>query len=94
VQTPKESVDNIPLAVQRHLLNNFKTATESGGQVIQIKNNNIGETIMQLCIEKEITTVCIGKPHLNLLQVILQTNVFNKLLKTLSQNDIDLIILS
>jgi two-component system sensor histidine kinase KdpD len=94
VQTQKESVDNIPLAVQRHLLNNFKTATESGGEVIQIKNNNIGETIMQLCIEKEITTVCIGKPHLNLLQVILQTNVFNKLLKTLSQNDIDLIILS
>ena len=40
--------------------------------------------------EKKITTVCIGKPHLNLFQVILRTNVFNQLLKTLSKNDVDL----
>ncbi len=94
VQTPKESVDRIPLAAQRHLINNFKTATEAGAEVLQIKHTNIAEAIMQTCIEKEITTVCIGKPHLNLLQVILSTSVFNKLLKGLSVNDIDLIILS
>ena len=28
VQTPKESTDKIPLAAQRHLINNFKNATE------------------------------------------------------------------
>lgn len=94
VQTPKESVDRIPLASQRHLINNFKTATEAGAEVLQIKHTNIAEAIMQTCIEKQITTVCIGKPHLNLLQVILSTSVFNKLLKGLSVNDIDLIILS
>ncbi|MES2372223.1 MAG: sensor protein KdpD [Bacteroidota bacterium] len=94
VQTPKESLDRIPLAAQRHLINNFKTATEAGAEVLQVKHTNIAEAIMQTCIEKEITTVCIGKPHLNLLQVILSTSVFNKLLKGLSVNDIDLIILS
>jgi len=94
VQTPKESVDEIPLAAQRHLSNNFKTATEAGAEVIQVKHTNIAEAIMETCVEKEITTVCIGKPHLNLLQVILSTGVFNKLLKGLSVNDIDLIILS
>lgn len=94
VQTPKESVDRIPLASQRHLINNFKKATEAGAEVLQIKHTNIAEAIMQTCIEKQITTVCIGKPHLNLLQVILSTSVFNKLLKGLSVNDIDLIILS
>jgi two-component system sensor histidine kinase KdpD len=94
VQTPKESPDKIPLAAQRHLINNFKTATESGAEVIQIKYPNIAEAIMQTCIEKEITTVCIGKPHLSLLQVIVSTGIFNKLLKGLSVNDIDLIILS
>ena len=37
VQTSKESVDKIPLAAQRHLINNFKNATELGAEVIQKK---------------------------------------------------------
>jgi len=94
VQTPKESVDKIPLAAQRHLINNFKNATELGAEVLQVKSNNVSKTIMEIVSEKHITTVCIGKPHLNLFQVILKTNVFNQLLKTLSKNDVDLIILS
>jgi len=94
VQTPKESMDKIPLAAQRHLINNFKNATELGAEVIQLKQSNIAKAIMETVEEKEITTVCIGKPHLSLFQVILSTNVFNQLLKTLSKNDVDLIILS
>ncbi len=37
VQTPKEAGDKIPLAAQRHLIDNFKNATELGGEVIQKK---------------------------------------------------------
>ena len=94
VQTPRESLDKISLASQRHLINNFKSATEMGAEVLQVKDNNIAKVIMEVVEEKKITTVCIGKPHLNLFQVILRTNVFNQLLKTLSKNDVDLIILS
>lgn len=94
VQTPRESLDKIPLAAQRHLINNFKNATELGAEVVQVKHDNIARAIMDTVEEKHITTVCIGKPHLNLFQVILRTNVFNQLLKTLSKNDVDLIILS
>jgi two-component system sensor histidine kinase KdpD len=94
VQTPRESLDKIPLAAQRHLINNFKSATEMGAEVLQVKDSNIAKVIMEIVEEKKITTVCIGKPHLNLFQVILRTNVFNQLLKTLSKNDVDLIILS
>jgi two-component system, OmpR family, sensor histidine kinase KdpD len=94
VQTPGESLDKIPLAAQRHLINNFKNATELGAEVLQVKHDNIARAIMDAVEEKHITTVCIGKPHLNLFQVILRTNVFNQLLKTLSKNDVDLIILS
>jgi two-component system sensor histidine kinase KdpD len=94
VQTPRESLDKIPLAAQRHLINNLKLATELGAEVIQIKGTRVAHEIMQTAIEKKITTVCIGKPHLKLFQVILRTNVFNQLLKTLSEKDIDLIILS
>ncbi|MBL7746965.1 MAG: sensor protein KdpD [Chitinophagaceae bacterium] len=94
VQTPKESPDKVSLAAQRHLINNFKNATELGAEVIQVKHRNVAQAIMEVVEEKKITTVCIGKPHLNLFQVILRTNVFNQLLKTLSKNDVDLIILS
>ena len=38
VQTPKEDGDKIGLAAQRHLINNFKLATQLGGEVIQAEN--------------------------------------------------------
>ncbi len=94
VQTSKESSGKIPLATQRYLINNFKNATELGAEVLQVKDNHVAKVIMKIVEEKQITTVCIGKPHLNLFQVILRTNIFNQLLKTLSKNDVDLIILS
>jgi len=94
VQTSKEAMDKIPLAEQRHLINNFKNATELGAEVLQVKQENIAKAIIEIVNEKKITTVCIGKPHLNLFQIILRTNIFNQLLKTLSNNDVDLIILS
>ncbi len=94
VQTPKESTDKIALDAQRHLINNFKNATELGAEVIQKKEDNIAKAIMEVVVEKQITTICLGKPHLNLFQVILRTGIFNQLLKTLSKNNIDLVIFS
>lgn len=94
VQTAKESPDKIPLASQRHLINNFKNATELGGEVIQKKSKKIALAIIETVEEKNITTICIGKPHLSFFQIILRTNVFNQLLKKLSKDNIDLVILS
>lgn len=94
VQTPKEAADKIPLDKQRHLINNFKNATELGAEVIQRKGNKIASEIIETVNEKGITTLCLGKPHLNLFQVIVRTSVFNQLLKTLSKNNIDIVILS
>lgn len=94
VQTPQEANDKISLAAQRHLINNFKNATELGAEVIQKRAENIAKAITSVVEERNITTICIGKPHLNLFQIILRTGVFNQLLKTLSKNNIDIIILS
>ena len=94
VQTPKEDGDNIGLAAQRHLINNFKLATELGAEVIRIKNSNIAKGILEGAAQKTITTICIGKPHLTLLKIILNTTVFNQLLQKLSEADIDIVILS
>jgi len=94
VQTPNESADRIPLDRQRHLINNFKLATELGAEVIKIENSHVTTTITQQAEILKATTICIGKPRLTLLKVILSTNIFNKLLNKLSSSDIDLIILS
>ncbi|ADY52147.1 osmosensitive K channel signal transduction histidine kinase, sensor subunit KdpD [Pseudopedobacter saltans DSM 12145] len=94
VQTPRESPDKIALDKQRHLINNFKLATELGANIIKVENGNISKAIMEQCEQRKITTICIGKPHLSLIHIILATNVFNGLLRKLSANDIDLVILS
>lgn len=94
VQTPKEDGDRIGLASQRHLINNFKMATELGGEVIKVKSTNIAKSIIHIAEEKNITTICVGKPHLNIMGMLLNTAVFAQLLGKLSESDIDIIILS
>lgn len=94
VQIPKESADKIALDKQRHLINNFKLATELGAEIIKVESTNVTRAIMEQCEERKITTVCIGKPHLNVWKVIVATDTFNSLLNKLSQENIDLVILS
>jgi two-component system sensor histidine kinase KdpD len=94
VQTPKEDGDKIGLAAQRHLINNFKLATELGAEVIKLKHSNISKGIIQAAEQKQVTTVCIGKPHLSLYRLMLSTAVFNQLLNKLAASEIDIVILS
>jgi two-component system sensor histidine kinase KdpD len=94
IETPDEASDRIALDKQRHLINNFKLATELGAEIIKVKSHRIAKTITEQADMRKITTICIGKPHLTLLRVILSTNTFNELLNKLSSSDIDLIILS
>lgn len=94
VQTKSEHPDKIALDKQRHLINNFKLATELGAEIIKIQHNSIAKTIAAQAEKMNISTICIGKPHLTILKVILATNVFNQLLEKISNNNIDLVILS
>jgi two-component system sensor histidine kinase KdpD len=94
VETPEESSNKIALDKQRHLINNFKLATELGAEVIKLENEKITDAILQIVEQKKITTVCIGKPHFSLIKAILATSLFRKLLNTLSLSNVDLVILS
>jgi two-component system sensor histidine kinase KdpD len=95
VQTPDEGPDKIALDKQRHLINNYKLATELGSEEIITKSSKkIAKTIAEVAEEREITTICIGKPRFNLFTVIIASNTFNELLKKLKTLDIDIIILS
>ncbi|MGY4384117.1 two-component system sensor histidine kinase KdpD [Pedobacter sp. UYP24] len=94
VQSSAENGDRIKLDLQRHLINNLKLATELGGEVVKIKSDDIAKTITRIATEKEVTTICIGKPHASLFQVFMQTAIFNQLLKSIADTEIDLVILS
>lgn len=94
VQTNREHPDKIALDKQRHLLDNLRLATELGAEVIKVANDSIAKSIIEQAEAHKITTICIGKPHLSLFRIFLATNIFNQLLKKLSSNDIDLVILS
>jgi len=94
IQTPKESADRIGLADQRHLINNLKLATQMGAEVLRVKSNVVAKGMIKAVEDKKITTLCMGKPHLSLLSIILKTVTFNEMLKTLKKLEVDLVILS
>lgn len=94
VETPGETSSRIALDTQRHLINNFKLATELGAEIIREQGNQVARVIIRQCEERRITTVCIGKPRLNIRKILLATNILNSLIKKLSASNIDLVILS
>lgn len=94
VQTPKEAIDRIPLDKQRHLINNFKLATELNAEVIRMPYDSVAKGILTTVDAKNITTICVGKPTIDLWRVVLATGTFNILLKKLSTTAVDIIILS
>ena len=94
VRTPAENPDKIPLARQRHLHNNLQLALESGAEILQLEHTSVANAILEKVGELNISTLCIGKPHFSLARIMLNTGVFNRLLKDLSGRDVDIIILS
>lgn len=94
VQAPKESTDRIPLASQRHLLNHFKLAAELGGEVIQIKSSDVVGSIIKVCKERQISTVCMGKPVFKFPQMLFSAYRYRRFINSLSQCNVDLIILA
>lgn len=63
-------------------------------RILDLDRADITEAILRVVKEKHVTTMCIGKPHIGIWQVILRTNTFNRLLTALAENNVDLVILS
>ncbi|MDD6209500.1 MAG: sensor protein KdpD [Bacteroidales bacterium] len=94
VQTPRESNDRISLANQRYLINHFKLASELKGEVLQIQSDNIIETIAKVCKDRQIGTVCIGKPSFGKWPYIMAAARYRKLVNDLSLLNVDLIVMA
>lgn len=94
VQTPRENADRIPLANQRYLLNHLKLASELRGEVIQIQSENVIDSIIQVCKERQISTVCMGKQDFSFWNIFRKALRYRKLVNHLALLNIDLIILA
>ncbi|WP_320970453.1 sensor protein KdpD [Bacteroides nordii] len=94
VQTPRESMDRIDLASQRHLLNHFKLVAELGGEVVQVQSKDVLGSIVRTCRERQITTICMGSPGLRVTSVLCAVFAYKKFLANLAQANVDLIILA
>lgn len=94
VQTPRESMDRIDLASQRHLLNHFKLVAELGGEVVQVQSKDVLGSIVRTCRERQITTICMGTPRLRISNALCAVFAYKKFLANLAQANVDLIILA
>lgn len=94
VQTPRESLERIDLASQRHLLNHFKLVAELGGEVVQVQSKDVLSTIARVCREKQITTLCMGHPNFRMPGALFAVIAYKKFLANLTQAKVDLIILA
>ncbi len=94
VQRAKESPDRIALDRQRHLLNNLKLATELGAEVIRVKNDNISRAIVEEAVQRNVTTICMGRPMERSGWRFFRPEVLSPTLAKLRSYDIDVIILA
>ncbi|MBS1943423.1 MAG: sensor protein KdpD [Bacteroidetes bacterium] len=63
-------------------------------RILTLERADIANAILQVVRDKQVTTLCIGKPRIRFWQLILRTNTFNRLLSAMGGNNIDLVILS
>lgn len=94
VQSDRESADRIPLANQRYLINNFNLASELGGEVMQVHSNHPVEAILDVCVERKISVVCLSKPEFSLYLLLITAMRLRRLFDRLARMNVDLIILS
>ena len=91
VQTPRESMDRIDLASQRYLLNHFKLVAELGGEVIQVQSKDILGSIVKVCRDKQISSVCMGTPNLRFPHAICSILGYRKFLHNINRmNDMNI----
>lgn len=94
VQTSREDSSRIALAAQRHLINNFKTATELGAEVVKINSDQVATAIVEFARQKEISLLVIGKPHFHWWNFVFRSSLLRKLLIKTETTPINIIIIS
>lgn len=93
IQTPREATESVNAADQRHLINNFKLATELGAEVVKLTGEDVASTIVSFAKEKEVGLIVIGRPRISFFGR-LRSNLFKELLKHTEESDLDIFIVA
>lgn len=94
VQTEKEKPEKINPTLQRHLINNFKLATELGADVTELQSNEIAKSIVEFAKSKEASLIVIGKPVFSIMYRLKPRNFFRELTSLTSEENIDILLVS
>ncbi|PAU94896.1 histidine kinase [Aliifodinibius salipaludis] len=94
VQSKEESSDRVDLADQRHLINNFKLATELGAEVEKIEAENIAESIVEYAKEHDVRWIMMGAPKRTIWNKLGLRTLTEKVLHLVENLNIDLIVVS
>ncbi len=94
VQTPRENPDKSNLAAQRHLINNFKMATQLGAEVIRVRNPSIADAILSVAWEKHISFIILGQPRFRWWNFVSRTALLRRMLTKTEATSLDLILVS
>ncbi|WP_409029507.1 sensor protein KdpD [Gracilimonas sediminicola] len=94
IQTPNEGSSKIDLADQRHLINNFKMATEMGGDVVKLKDADVARRIVDYALENDIRWIVMANPTRHFWNKMGIDTIVDDVLKKIDTLNIDLIIVS
>lgn len=94
VETPDQAVDKIDLAAQRHLINNFKLATELGAHVEKIVGSDIAVSISTFARSHEVQLIVLGRSKRKGLKSLLTRSIQDRVLAATAGTDVDLEIVA
>jgi two-component system sensor histidine kinase KdpD len=94
IQTEREMPDKINLASQRHLINNFKLATELGACVLTIQGNDIALALVDFAKQNNISMLVMGKTRRTRWQNLWRGDIMRDLIRLTEYTNVDILIIS
>lgn len=94
VQTARETVEKINPLAQRHLINNFKLATELGAEVVELKENDAAGALLAFAQKCEAALMIIGMPDFSFWGNFTEKREFRQLMKAIAHLNIDILMVT
>ncbi len=92
VENSESSRSTIDLASQRHIINNFQLVTELGGKLQRIKGGNVADEITKFAKSNNVSVIVCGRSHATWFKRILGKGIISQLQNSLTESNIDLLI--
>jgi two-component system sensor histidine kinase KdpD len=91
IQTPREELDRIDAATQRHITNTLTLTQQMGGIPMKFKGSDIVSTITAFAKEYGITHIIMGRTRQPWYRRVFRQSVLDRLLQTLPQVDVHIV---